>query len=226
MTCRDFQSRLSTAIETRAAAEIVRLAAHGEVCAEVACQAAWADHQLLARAVAEWRLSQPVAPSRVADRVLAEIAAESIATHRAQPLLAARPAPRNSGMQWSSVGISAALLLAIGLFLRPAGESRFLAVRVRPPAARTLDATPEAVVSHQAPIAPTPVEPRPESYVELAHEATYFVTDLAMLVVPVDVDAADETSTPAWFTRIGERLEPVKTGVEGKLGEWFNPPAT
>lgn len=67
---------------------------------------------------------------------------------------------------------------------------------------------------------------RPESYVELAHEATYFVTDLAMLVVPVDVDAADESATPGWINRLGERLEPVRTGVEGKLGEWFSPPAT
>jgi hypothetical protein len=66
------------------------------------------------------------------------------------------------------------------------------------------------------------------AYVGLAREATSFVTDLAMLVVPVDVDDPDVEPAPPphWLHRLGEHIEPVQDGVKTKLGEWFGPPAT
>lgn len=233
MTCDEFQSRLDDAIATRDAAELARLASHGESCADAGCRSAWQDHRLTDRAVAAWRAIEPVAVPSLADRVLAEVAPEEpgagsvhhvgadnapYGTGGHSPPYSNLPRRQVSGSQWLSLCVVAALLLAVGFLARPAPDSRHIAIRPQP------RSTPDTAAQPQ--LANATGETRPESYVELAHEATYFMTDLAILMVPADVDEPTAEAGPDWFTRLGERLEPVRTNVEGKLGEWFDPPAT
>lgn len=221
MTCHEFQTRLTDAIETRGADDAALLAEHGERCESAACRAAWRDFQLLSRAVAAWRASSGTPSPALADRVLREAQPLS---NPAGPLVSVPPASRRAGgVQWLSIAVAAALLLLVGLSVRPTSESRSVAIR---PHASHGERSVQIADGSRDTAPPEGERPRRESYVALAHEATDFVTDLAMLVVPVDVDDPAESRKAEWFHRLGETLAPVKSGVEGKLGEWFPPPAT
>ncbi|MCA9055307.1 MAG: hypothetical protein KDA75_15810 [Planctomycetaceae bacterium] len=152
-----------------------------------------------------------------------------------------RPGPVG---RWAAITAAAGVLLAVTLFVRSSSAPDSL-VRDgsshRPsPEVTSPDVTPGPPNDlPQALLADVPNVPssdaiddlaatKRESYVGMAHEATYFMTDLAMLVVPVSVDEpeADGASEPDWISRLGEQLEPVEAGVKGKLGEWFGPPST
>ncbi len=227
MHCSEFQNRLQDAIVTRDQTELSQLAAHGETCVHAVCRTLWQEQTLLARAVGAWQALQP-RPPRLAERVLREQAATAtppVALARTVPERRRVSPSRSAG--WTVTGVAAALLLAAGLALKPSGDGSSLTQSRRGTPA--IEA-PESHVSHPSLAAvrsASPVETG-DSYVHIAREATYFVTDLAMLVVAVDVDHPGESAppSPGWISRLGEQIEPVKSGVEGKLGEWFGPPAT
>jgi hypothetical protein len=228
MHCSEFEARLTHAVEARDSAELARLSEHLEACAAPECRALWSEQEWLARAIAEWRSQRPPAP-RLVERVLKDLMRPCVDRSVAN---VAAPLTKRRASGWGAVVTAAALLLAVGLMLRPTSHTASLARRTSTPSSLGTDVVPSSpstlASSGDSPSAPVAIEPARESYVDLAHEATYFVTDLAMLVVPVDVAAEDDMSPEeaSWFNRLGEQLEPVKTGVEGKLGEWFGAPAT
>jgi hypothetical protein len=207
MNCSDFQHRLTLAIERRDAEEFARLAGHGETCSDEECRQRWEECRFLARGIEAWRQHLPPMP-RLSERVLRELSR----TREASQVPAARPHARSrSGV--AMLTAAAVLLLTTTLLIRSSDDELRLARLER--ARRVLAADGETV-------------PPGAAYVGMAEEATSFVTDLAMLVVPVDVDlpAGDEPPPSSWFDRLGERLEPVRSGVETKFGEWFGSPAT
>ena len=233
MNCPDFQSRLTTAIEQRDSAALESLAEHGESCSTPECGALWQERRLLARAIPVWKQSSPIPPARLARNVLQSLDGERpVAGHAIPQPRRDAPAADN---RWAVLATAAVILLAVGLLMRPGTQSIDLAdgnrSAVTTPSDEhpTLPDVPDPLVANAVMDDPQAEEqPRPDTYVGMAHEASYFVTDLAMLVVPVSVDEPEqeEIEGDTWFSRLGEQLEPVESGVKGKLGEWFGPPAT
>jgi hypothetical protein len=234
MNCSDFTSRLTQAIESRDDEARARLAAHLDGCGSPACRALWDECQLVSQAVEVWMQQRP-RPPKLAGPVLRRIEAE----RRSGSWSVRRPEGRRGpgGARWAAITIAAGLLVAAGFLIRPAPDLPRIAKESLEPGGRVVPAhRPPATSVAQPSVAqpsvaqPSAAEaqaPRGEAYIGIAHEATYFVTDLAMLVVPVDIPPPEDAdSSPGWIHRLEEQLEPVKTGVEGKLGEWFGLPAT
>lgn len=229
MTCAEFQAGLQLAIETRDAAALARLAEHGEQCRQAECRRAWEDEQLLRRAIALWRAVPKPVGGGLVDAVLREV----LPPPAPSPAIAARP--QHSWQAGSILGAAVALLLAVLVLAPDAGRTVRLAGRTggtaeAPAAHSEANGSPAGIVdaAPQQTSAAVDAAGISGAYVGLAQDATSFVTDLAMLVVPVAVDDPDEeAATPShWFQRLGEHIEPVQDGVKNKLGEWFGPPAT
>ena len=152
--------------------------------------------------------------------------------------------PAGSAGRWAAITAAVGVLLAVALFVRssstPDGLVRDDPSRRPVPEVTAPEVTPglpgdrpQVHLADANSVPPSEETPdsaatKRESYVGMAHEATYFMTDLAMLVVPVSVDdpQAEQSPQDDWISRLGERLEPVEAGVKGKLGEWFGPPST
>lgn len=231
MNCTEFQADLQTAIETRDAAALARLAEHGEQCPQAECRRLWEEERLLRRAIAVWRGGLAPLASGLAEAVLREVLAAPSPV-QSSPIT---PSLQRFWQTGAMLGAAAALLLALLVIAPDAGRTVRLAGRTGgtavAPAARTRTTRPPvamAVAPARQTDAPGDVGDISGAYIGLAREATSFVTDLAMLVVPVGVDDPDEEAPapPHWLHRLGEHIEPVQDGVKNKLGEWFGPPAT
>lgn len=231
MTCTEFQAGLQTAIETRDAVALARLAGHGEQCPQAECRRLWEEERLLRRAIAVWRGGPAPEARGLAEAVLREVSAAP-APIPSPPIASSPPRSWQTG---AMLAAAAALLLALLIVAPDAGRTVRLAGRTRGPAdaraAQTRTTSPSAstaVAPARQTTAPVDAAVLSGAYVGLAREATSFVTDLAMLVVPVAVDDPDEEPAPAphWLHRLGEHIEPVQDGVKTKLGEWFGSPAT
>ena len=241
MQCADFQRQLLTAVEERDGAALAALAAHAETCPAVECQRLWDDHRLLAQALDAWR-GRAESP-RLTQRVLAELRRPAPPMPSPTQLERVPDRPRRTADSRGALGVfaAAAALLVIVSFAFPPGDAPpQLAQPNHRPQQRLTDGAPPVhrTTVTQTPHAESPVVPDSgthtdladvgASYVGLATEATYLVTDLAMLIVPVRVEqpADDATGGPHWVDRLGAQIEPVREGVTSKLGEWFGPPAT
>lgn len=221
MTCHEFQSALTTAVEARDRAALERLALHVRSCPSADCRQAWRVEQLLTAAVAAWR-TESAPPPRLAARVLRQVLGSPAPT-------AAFSASNRSTLPrrvWPLAGAAAALLLMGLVLLREGSEPQRLVTRA--PSPRPAGSAPHDRPAGQDAGRVLDAAQLGGAYVGMAHEAAWFVTDLAMLVVPVRID--DPAESPAggagWLRRIEEGIEPVREGVSGKLDEWFAGPAT
>ncbi|MFV0442317.1 MAG: hypothetical protein ACK5Q5_01965 [Planctomycetaceae bacterium] len=220
MTCHEFRSRLEHAIETRDAAALSELAEHGIGCAAPDCQSLWQDELLLADAIPAWRAQCVLPETSLVRRTLANLSSPATAVGAVSPKALQ---PRQS---WLPITAAAAILLVVGLSLQRSDDAQPVAIAVHPAVspATTLEGQQTDYPGRKLPL--TKEADHRESYVHLAHEATYFMTDLAMAVVPVEVDPSAGNQQTSWFTQLGERLEPVRSDVEVKFDEWFGPPMT
>lgn len=224
MDCHEFEQQLEIAVENRDAAALQRLQRHAAACASSSCRQAWSDQALLTRALAAW------SPAAAPPRSFAWEVARAMQSTSRRPLPVSavnQPAVRTSaGGRGLAVmaSVAAVVVLLAGLLYR-GGETPRLAGQTPAPA-NPANLAPEAELASTATQAPRPLHPH--SYVELAENATYLVTDLTLLIVPGgdDQEGLPPTAASHWATSVEASLEPVKNGVSGKLHEWFGRPAT
>jgi len=220
MTCVEFRERLEAAtVSDESDAALSQLREHRRDCPDPVCRALWSEARLLERAIPLWRATLPTASGSLSRRVLAALDLDAAVV--AGPAAPARPARR-----WTAAALVAAalsLLLASAVLGPESSMSPTIARRDpwgRDHWRRELKVAPALAAGEGSP----PIE---IAYVAYAREATHFVTDLAMLIVPVPVAADDEEAAgPPWLERLGDRIEPVRQGVTTKLDEWFGGPAT
>ncbi|MEZ6064641.1 MAG: hypothetical protein R3B90_02785 [Planctomycetaceae bacterium] len=236
MNCQEFETRLEAAIENRDDEALVLLARHAAVCSSAGCRTLWADHLRLEQAIVAWKC--PPVPAELSDRVLAELRRPLLAAGAltaCEVALVERPGDRP--INWrrraivASIATAGAMLLMLSLSGRNDETSLVRGERMTDGDGSALAGTDDPVDGGEADSAAREADALREvgvHYVVLARKTTGFASDLAMLVVPESEPTATEADDPepGWIDSIGERIEPVKSGVSGKLGEWFGHPAT
>jgi hypothetical protein len=219
MDCREFERRMESAVENRDPAALRELERHAAACGNTGCREAWEGHVLLDRAIAAWRPLVEETPDLTPAALRELRPAPRTATHSSQH---GRRQAGTSGVAFAA-SVAAAILVLAGLLYRGEPEEGSTGARARSDVQKTtrgVEETPQTVDS-----APIP-SPASESYVDLAQNAAYAVTDLTLLIVPGGEGAAASGATARWIEEVGATIEPVKNGVSGKLHEWFGRPET
>jgi hypothetical protein len=228
MDCREFQERWAEAVESRDDAALEMLRAHLTACGGTECVRLWQDHQILSHAVRNWKV--PAVSAGVAQRALAELELGRPLPSRLIQSDSMGSTHGRSRTNTVAASCVAALVLCLiwfaGRMNRDDVPSRTVAQSAGE-RTEVVDPGPAETPTPQAQEAAALREVG-ESYVALAQKTTGFATDLAFLVVPggYEEETPEGADDGAWVDRIEERFEPVRSGVSGKLGEWFGGPAT
>jgi hypothetical protein len=229
ISCTEFNERLAEAVERREPADTPVLREHAGTCAE--CQAAWLDALIVDRALVQWK--KPVATEGLTERILAHVAAQSVASLASTAPVTSMTAgasqstsrPRRRILFAGMALTAAAVCVCAILFVpRPAQVPQ---VAENPPQVvpipRTAEHAQSAVLAQTTvpkqkspPASDTPVEllvaDAGSAYLHLAGDAAKAVTGASVLVPSADENGYS-ADTPKeekrWVDDMRQEIAPV-----------------
>lgn len=226
MNCNEFQHELARAVESHGptANEMAAFARHLESCQSEACREQWDHAELLTGAIGRWREAVPTVD--LTDRVMARLcgpdereqaAGSPLRTRYAlvrDPSVSSDSRPAASGSRaWTAIATVAAMLLVVfSTMTLTSPDGRDLAMRDQP--AQQVAGSNDGASSAYAPL-PHQGRVLADTYASMPLNATRFLTDTVVLMVPADLADSDEPPSRAneWTERLGEQWEPIGRGL-------------
>ena len=227
MNCREFIENLDEVVLCRGELPSA-LQQHAQQCAEAECQNAWADFQLLERAVAAWQ---------VHDQLLLEAVPpirQHVSTGAATPRVASQPVPAKHNQHKAPGGWVAVALAGVAV-------CSLVAVRFGSFSTAPLPGTSESVAGRRLPGVPTavastaPADSLPaatddalvvrelsETYVGWIQNSTGRITDTVAYVLIQEPAEERVVHPPLWWERLGENLEPLGEGLQRSFRDLLN----
>lgn len=217
MTCDDYRRGLERLIEERETADRPALEQHGLTCGDAGCRRAWEEHVVVEHAVCGW--GSPGPSGSLAERVCREVGGIGGVVRPAR-----QSAGRSRRLLAALAGTAAALVLLIGVLTRSTPRSAMVADAKRTTEPVGVRGSGDSPAVGDADGIGEEEQPGPDVSFELAQGATEMFTDLALLMVPGEIDPGEANeSGPGWMRRLGARIEPMTEDVSTKLDEWFGP---